>query len=266
MIVLRAIGAFFARIWRWIRETAWVQPLLIVGIIFGIMFSIKPIYNAIKNAKEKAESAETYYREYQVSLAGGENSPAAKLTNQMMDSIDSQTNMIDKSYGLGDKFFLMFVAEKCDECKRAKGGFEYFEENFSSLYKNDMGDFHLVTIFTDEVMTDGSDSEKTAYIQYMESHTQFFEEVGGAAWDSPYHLNKGITDDQIYGIINCDPEDVRTPTAILIDFTDKHESSQKGITDVFVSVEEVGSSGNSDANKAEFIYDAWTHQGKFERA
>ena len=71
MIVLRAIGAFFARIWRWIRETAWVQPLLIVGIIFGIMFSIKPIYNAIKNAKEKAESAETYYREYQVSLAGG---------------------------------------------------------------------------------------------------------------------------------------------------------------------------------------------------
>ena len=265
MIVLRAIGAFFARIWRWIRETAWVQPLLIVGLIFGIMFSIKPIYNAIKDAKAKADSAETYYRQFQVSLAGGEDSAASKLTTQIMDSIHSQENKIDKSYGLGDKFFLMFVAETCDECNRAKGGFEYFEDNFKTLYANNMGDFHLVTIFTDEVMTDGSDSDKTAYIQYMEQHTDFFEEVGAQAYDSPYYLNKGITDDQIYGIINCDPEDIRTPTTILIDFSEKHDSALKGVTDVFISVEEVGTSGNSDANKAEFIYDAWTHQGKFER-
>jgi hypothetical protein len=40
MKVLKAIGDFFVRIWRWIKETAWVQPLLIVGAIFAIIFSI----------------------------------------------------------------------------------------------------------------------------------------------------------------------------------------------------------------------------------
>ena len=95
MIVLRAIGAFFAKIWRWIRETAWVQPLLIVGLIFGIMFSIKPIYNAIKDAQAKSSSAETYYRQFQVSLANGDDSQASKLTDQIYQSIEAQENKID---------------------------------------------------------------------------------------------------------------------------------------------------------------------------
>ena len=40
MVVLRAIGGFFARIGRWIKETAWIQPLLIVGAIFAVIFAI----------------------------------------------------------------------------------------------------------------------------------------------------------------------------------------------------------------------------------
>ena len=41
MAILRAIGRFFAKIGRWIRDTAWVQPLLIVGAIFGLIFSFE---------------------------------------------------------------------------------------------------------------------------------------------------------------------------------------------------------------------------------
>ena len=266
MIVLRAIGAFFARIWRWIRETAWVQPLLIVGIIFGVMFSIKPIYNAIKDAKAKSSSAETYYRQFQVSLSGGEESQASKLTDQILSSIEGQENKIDSSYGLGNKFFLMFVAEDCDKCNSAKGGFEYFQENFSTIYSKDNTEpFKLVTIFTDEVMTDGSDSDETAFIKYMEKHTYFFETVGGTIWDSPYHVNGGISDSDIEAIQEADPSNFLTPTIMLIDFSESCPDATTGVTDVFVGVEEVGTSGNSDANKAEFIYQSWTHQGKFER-
>ena len=43
-----AIGRFFKKIWEWIKSTAWVQPLLIVAIIFGVIFSINTITNAIK--------------------------------------------------------------------------------------------------------------------------------------------------------------------------------------------------------------------------
>jgi len=230
------------------------------------MFSIKPIYNAIKDAKAKSSSAETYYRQFQVSLAGENDSQASKLTDQIYASIETQENKIDSSYGLGNKFFLMFVAEDCDKCNSAKGGFEYFQENFSTIYSKDNTEpFKLVTIFTDEVMTDGSDSDETAFIKYMEKHTDFFETVGGTIWDSPYHVNGGISDSDIEAIQEADPSNFLTPTIMLIDFSDSCPDATKGVTDVFVGVEEVGTSGNSDANKAEFIYQSWTHQGKFER-
>ena len=114
-------------------------------------------------------------------------------------------------------------------------------------------------------MTDGSDEDETAFIKYMEKHTDFFETVGGSIWDSPYHVNGGISNDEIEAIQEADPANVITPTVMLVDFSESCPDATFGVTDVFVGVEEVGTSGNSDANKAEFIYQAWTHQGKFER-
>ena len=46
MKVLSAIGGFFARIGRWIKETAWIQPLLIVGAIFAVIFAIPHVRSA----------------------------------------------------------------------------------------------------------------------------------------------------------------------------------------------------------------------------
>ena len=55
-----AIGRFFKKIWEWIKSTAWVQPLLIVAVIFGIIFSINPIADAIKEAVEADDTGEFY--------------------------------------------------------------------------------------------------------------------------------------------------------------------------------------------------------------
>ena len=81
--VLSVIGGFFVSIWRWIKETAWVQPLLIVGIIFGVIFAIPPIVSGINSIRERNESAETYYRKFQLSLAGAENSAADNLFKEI---------------------------------------------------------------------------------------------------------------------------------------------------------------------------------------
>ena len=45
--VTNAIKKFFLSIINWVKTTAWVQPLLIVGAIFGLIMSIKPISNLI---------------------------------------------------------------------------------------------------------------------------------------------------------------------------------------------------------------------------
>lgn len=60
-----AIGRFFKKIWEWIKTTAWVQPLLIVAVIFGIIFSINPIADAIKEAVE-ADDAGEFYEDHNV--------------------------------------------------------------------------------------------------------------------------------------------------------------------------------------------------------
>lgn len=269
MIVLRAIGAFFAKIWHWIKQTAWVQPLLIVGLIFGVMFSIKPIYNAIKNASAKSASNEVYYRQFQQSLKGGENSPAYKLTEKIYTCMQDTNQKWDgKEFGLGDKFFLMYVAQDCDKCNSARGGFEYLQNNFDGIFKPDAKfgtTFSMATIFTDEVMTDGSDENQTAFIQYLQHFEKFFEVVGGGIYDSPYHINGGISDDDIASIEMADPDTFLTPTIFLVDFTSQNTDPQPGINDVFVGIEESGTSSNADANKAQFLFEAWTKDGKFKR-
>ena len=67
MVVLRAIGKFFARIGRWIKETAWVQPLLIVGGIFAIIFSIPYIVKGVSSwFDQKGTASENFYSKFQV--------------------------------------------------------------------------------------------------------------------------------------------------------------------------------------------------------
>ena len=38
--VFTAIGHFFRNIWRYIMTNAWVQPILIVALIFAIIFGL----------------------------------------------------------------------------------------------------------------------------------------------------------------------------------------------------------------------------------
>ena len=57
-VTMKKVGNFFAKIGQgikkgflglvnWIKNTAWIQPLLIVGLIFGVIMSIKPFVSWI---------------------------------------------------------------------------------------------------------------------------------------------------------------------------------------------------------------------------
>ena len=72
-----AIGRFFKKIWEWIKSTAWIQPLLIVAVIFGLIFSINPITEAIKEAVEADDTGE-FYEDHNIKY----NKLHAQLPNQ----------------------------------------------------------------------------------------------------------------------------------------------------------------------------------------
>jgi hypothetical protein len=89
MVILSAIGRFFKKIWDWIKQTAWIQPLLIVGLIFGVIFSIPAIVNAVKNGKTEKNKYAAYYNHFKLSLKGEANSEADKFTTRLTDIMSS---------------------------------------------------------------------------------------------------------------------------------------------------------------------------------
>lgn len=248
MIVLRAIGNFFIRIWKWIKETAWVQPLLIVGLIFGIIFSIPSIVKGFESLADKINSSETYYHNFQISLVDGEKSKADQLVENILDVQESSGT---SKYG--DKFFLAFVSDSCATCKSAKEGFETLQNNFDKYVKDTSVPFKMYTIFADEVTSDTT-TIKSAFVQFLDRQAYFFEQAAGAGEASQYFLNNKLNESDLEALASADEDDFLTPTILLIDYTDEAH----GISEVMFSV-----SGDNKAQKAELLADCWQHTGDF---
>lgn len=247
MKILKLIGAFFARIGRWVKETAWVQPLLIVGGIFAIIFSIPSITTWVEKISEEAKSSEKYYQKYQQSLEGGDTSDADKLIANI-ESGDAK----DK---IGEKFFLIFVSEDCTGCTEAKKGFEALEKNWKkSLAPKSDQPFNLVSIFTDEETTETT-SRESAFAQFLDRNDAFFSEAAQIGKDSYYRLNDKSSESDLDILEAADAEQFLTPTILLIDFSDDYN----GVSEVMFGVP-----GDTDIKKAELLRDCWDHVGDFE--
>lgn len=254
MVVLAAIGAFFKKIWDWIRNTAWVQPLLIVGIIFGVIFSIPAIVNAIKDAQEESEATENYYHQYQLTLEGGKDSDADKATELITIATEkaSEENVKAVKDKIGaEKFFFVIVEDDCSNCANAKYGFDYLQKNWDSYGQKD--EFKLVSIFADEYTSEQT-ADKTGFAQYLERRTSFFELAGEAAYATDFFELGGIKDEEIQNIIQADVN--LSPTLLLIDFSES--SPQVGISEVMVGVQ-----GETDKEKADFLLHCWNHTDEF---
>lgn len=262
--VLSVIGGFFVSIWRWIKETAWVQPLLIVGIIFGVIFSIPPIVSGINAIRDRNESAETYYRNFQLSLAGAENSAADKFLEEIKANSEGTSTTL-----AGQKFFLIFVegGGKCEVCKNARDGLEYLSGEGKILLKNK--ELNLKTIFVDEELTGKNEKdwqrddtvavdndEKTAFEAFLARNFSKFEDYAGEAQETHFYVNGGISEGQISDLESATRENFRTPTFIQVDFTEGYN----GVSNVFI-----GLPANPDTKlgRAQYLANAWNYEGIF---
>lgn len=263
--ILSVIGGFFIAIWRWIKETAWVQPLLIVGIIFGVIFSIPSIVSGIQSIEEKNKSAETYYKKHQVSLKGAENSAADKL----LQEIEDNENRVSTSLQ-GQKFILVFVQKdgNCLACTEAREGFEYLAGDGKKLLQGEQK-FAIKTIFVDEELKrkhkedwkkEGTVAEDntadTAFEAFLDRNFANFERFAGNAQATNFYINGGITDNQINDIESAKIEKFQTPTMIQVDFSIENG----GVTNVFIGL---NAGGDTKLDKAAYLADAWNYTGIF---
>ena len=269
MVVLSAIGRFFKKIWDWIKQTAWIQPLLIVGIIFGVIFSIPPIVKAIKNADEKRNGAEYYYQQFRKSLEGEKTSPADKLV-YAIENLD--TNAVKSQVGQ-DKFFLAFVEPDSTEWATYKEGFQEMEAILKSNSKKSTNDkdknfisddgngFKLVTIFINQETKAAKDSNESAFETFLNNHDVFLTEAAAVAEESNYgsvHCSETQLENMIDG-----SGFTSTATLMLVDMTPAEEYTtyyNPGVNEVMFGVP-AGISKPYELGK--FLMECWNHTGDF---
>ena len=265
MVVLTAIGRFFKKIWDWIKQTAWIQPLLIVGVIFGVIFSIPSIVKAVNASKKEKSTYAAYYHNFKLSLEGGADSDADKFTDDLYDVMrDNKVDEFRSKHGdLGDKFFVAYVAKDCDKCESAKEGFKKFQDDFSKYVdEGETNSFHFVTIFTDDE-TSETEEDQTAFVKYLERHQDFFAEVGSVAYETDYYNNGHLSDSDLEALETADPDDFLTPTIFLVELGEAATSHDfnSGVTEIMFGV-----NGSDKSSKALTLSDCWRHKGDFSNS
>jgi hypothetical protein len=260
---MKPIGLFFGKIfgglWNWIKETAWVQPLLIVGSIFAIIFSIPTITEWVNGIAESINSPESYYRNFQRTLEGEEDSDAQKLIDSMMDNDDE----------FGEKFMVAFVQVTCQFCKEAQPAFKELVENTSRYYgtqesdsisevtKDQFGTFKFYTIFIDETYDFPEDTTTTPFERFLQRNSAFLERTAEVARNSPFKVNNQLSEAQIDILESGESNAISTPTVIMYDLSDN--SPEEGISELLISVP-----GANFYDKSVTLSDAWMHRNLFE--
>ena len=268
--VLRAIGGFFAKIGRWIANTAWIQPLLIVGGIFAIIFSIPYIKQGIDAAiaAGKVDTDVAYYKDRAISLDG------AKEQKSQLDKLF--TYLEDKDYSkvkseFAEKFFLTFATETCSSCKQGASGFYKAESDFLKD-----SSFKLYSVMVDT--TDENDSSIYLAKEVLNNHSVLFEDLAGdfgEEYREDYALYKNFPDSAntletsitaLATAVNEDGEGFETPLTLFVDVSDAgiaREVNSHGVTAIFFNYTTYVSDSTA-FNKGKFLQHCWNYDDVFD--
>ena len=293
MNILKAIGGLFVRLWRWIKETAWIHPLLIVGAIFAVIFSI-PKFTEWVSAINVA-SASRYWSDYKLTInnetasTNDYNTAADKLTQSINEwsnfsgeyhtyeewDAGMKAKLADKKLSVnidprteyGEKFFLVYVSEDCANCDAIQPAFETLKEYWNTNYKIEgSAPYKIHTIFADESSDNDEQytipSEKKAFVRYLNkfNDNDFLASAGGRLETAPYKLNANVGDSNYTYFIDGDADKFSVPTILLVDFT--KEAFELNDPRIGVSEVTFGVSGEDKFAKAQVIANMWNHTTK----
>ena len=264
MVVLRAIGGFFVKIGRWIKETAWIQPLLIVGGIFAIIFSIPYISSWVSSWFSDANAATNFYKGYKVSLSGADTNESD--ANTLFSYMESDTKSESDKKKWGEKFFVVFVQEDCAGCESIYKGFEALYNNWGKgeFAKDGSNEsFKMYTLFIDTEETIDDTTQNLFKKYFFNQYDQSFEDIIAVMQESNYVKNLSSSTSYLNDLYTLDDVDTfASPTVFLYDAKFDGNATQLGVNEVLFTVE--GKGGESGAYPiARTLFDCWYHQDIF---
>lgn len=253
----------FIKLWNWIKETAWIQPLLIVGVVFAIIFSISPIVQACSQMWSNEDIK--FYTDRKYSLDNIYDSPekcdALGLINNIYNA-ENETDATAKAELVkklpAKKFFLMFYSETCDVCKSSSDAFEYLVDNWNKSGTSFVTDdtFKMVTIDAKESIDDEKANGKDGIPELYSQCPLFFEGVSNAIQQTEYYLREKISDSTLNEFATADEDSFPIPSLILIDFTRENKSAY---AQMMFSIPGKNDK-DGDAAKALTLMDCWNNK------
>lgn len=120
MKVFRKIGNFFKSIWRYIKQNAWIQPILMVGLIFAIIFGLtkaESVWNTIKGWFT-TDSSEPQH----VTILGGDDAKEGES--------DAGSEKLIKMFEEDKTFVVIFAGQDCSMCAN-------FNKNVLNVFLDD---------------------------------------------------------------------------------------------------------------------------------
>ena len=265
MKILRAIGAFFAKIGRWIANTAWVQPLLIVGGIFGVIFSIPYIKSGIEGlVADNTDYKYQYYKDRSLGLK--EDGEADKLLTYL-ENLDTENNEKALRDKFGSKFVLVLAEKSCSACKEGVEGYKYAKDKFSKV-----SNFKLYSILIDKEDDDGNKMAE----KIINKHNDFFDRLVGYYTDNkddyPLFINKPDIQDsyvkKFQNLSGMTSQGTDTPTTFVIDLDRYNDGffGFNGVTQIFYNYVDFvdKSEGDNKAAKGAVVRDFWTYSNIFD--
>ena len=265
MAVLRAIGGFFVKIGRWIKDTAWVQPLLIVGGIFAIIFSIPYISNWVSSWFSDSNEATSFYKDYKVSLDGAEKEGGQSDADALFTYMQSDDKTAADVKKWGEKFFVVFVQEECAGCEDIYKGFDILESNWgkSEFAHSGNEEFKMYTIFID-TEEEVDDTDQNLFQKYFFDRVDYlFEDIIGVMQESNYAKNLSSASSYLNELQTLDDAaNFASPTVFLYDPAYEDNATQLGVSEVLFTVP--GKNNESGSYPvARTLFDCWYHQDIF---
>ncbi len=150
--------------WEWFKSAAWLQVLLIVGLVVGIVVSIPYIVQGItdlvnKNTSHFYESKEITFDDFEKMIAGDDPSRANGVVGTGIK--DTDPNLSDDYSELVSEdlegFVVMFVKANCDNCSSIQS----YVETWFNQFNNEDGINNRLRLFTIDVSFVPGDSSKS---------------------------------------------------------------------------------------------------------
>ena len=272
MKILSAIGRFFARIGRWIKETAWIQPLLIVGAIFAVIFAIPHIIDGVKGLFDDSDAANKFFAQYRLSLTGADKIKTEGVGSSKVDEFftylkTEDTEKLLKMTGNQERFFVAFIKKEGNASDNLYGGLKTFRDKWNNAEFSNVlegkGSFKLLTIYTDTTNDDG----ENLFDKVWENHYDLFEDLSDSNYlpYTYYAQNENISEADYSGNFSSDEKSdvcpMKTPLLMYFDFTEANPIDNqivKGLSDVIFSLK-----GDNDLERARTLSRCWTHTEEF---